>query len=143
MSHRLPSNELLGYFQSSAEADSLICHLLPSNELLGYYQSSAEADSGDASQLLPSNKLLGYFQSSAEGGLARMRSHRLFIFLKILLDRVQQASFQVVKLKLIRRNWLPLAWNQHLRVDERVDGLLQAVRLELTFHRHHFFDNYR
>ena len=55
-------------------------------------------------------------------------SHRLFILFKVLLNRIQQTGFQCVNPELFRRDWLPLARYQHLRVDESIDGFLQAIR---------------
>jgi hypothetical protein len=44
-----PSDESLGYFQSSANTDSGPAN--PSDESLGYFQSSANTDSGDVTFL--------------------------------------------------------------------------------------------
>ncbi len=67
-------------------------------------------------------------------------SDGFFVFLQILLDRNEEAGFEVLRFKLLGRDRLPSPGNQNLRIDKGIERLLQAVNFDLPSDGYHFFN---
>ncbi len=64
--------------------------------------------------------------------------YSFFVDFQVLFDLAQQARLESVAVDACSRQRLPLAGNQNLRFDERIERFLQFVAFDFLFHTHSF-----
>ena len=85
--------------------------------------------------------LITKHQASARSEADPFDSDGFLIFLEILLNRNEEAGFEVLRFELLGRDRLPFARHQNLRIDKGIERLLQSVNFNLPFEGNHFFND--